>query len=87
MSDRAPEQITQALLEFVNTGLGLAAGRSVTAEEPFDAAGVDSHAFLRILLFVESEFGFWIPDEDLQDQNTSSISALAHYIAGRSAAA
>ena len=87
MSSQAAEEITRVLLEFVNTGLGLTMRRCVAAEDPFDAAGVDSHAFLRILLFVESEFGFWIPDEDLQDQNTSSVSTLAHYIAGRSAAA
>jgi acyl carrier protein len=38
---------------------------------------------LKVLLFVESEFGFWPPDEDLVADNLRSPQALAHYICRR----
>jgi acyl carrier protein len=40
-------------------------------------------ALLKILLFVEAEFGFWPPDEDLVVDNLHSPRALAHYICRR----
>jgi acyl carrier protein len=40
-------------------------------------------AFLKILLFVEREFGFWMPDEDLLRANIASARALASYICRR----
>lgn len=52
-------------------------------DEPFEAAGVDSMALLRVLLFVESEFGFWVPDEDLVRENIASARTLARYIERR----
>ena len=51
-----------------------------------EAAGVDSMALLRILLFIEAEFGFWMPDEDLVDENITSARALARYICRHRAA-
>jgi acyl carrier protein len=40
-------------------------------------------ALLKILLFVEAEFGFWMPDEDLVPENLRSPRELAHYICRR----
>jgi acyl carrier protein len=45
--------------------------------------GVDSMALLKVLLFVEAEFGLWPPDEDLVTDNLRSPRALAHYICRR----
>jgi acyl carrier protein len=36
-----------------------------------------------VLLFVEAEFGFWMPDEDLVPENLTSARALAQYICRR----
>ena len=43
-------------------------------------------ALLKILLFIEAEFGFWMPDEDLVEENTASALALANYICQRGTA-
>ena len=42
----------------------MAPGHAIGAEDRFDAAGIDSMALLKVLLFVEQQFGFWVPDED-----------------------
>jgi acyl carrier protein len=59
-----------------------AAGHSIGPEDAFDQAGVDSLALLRILVFVESSFGVWIPDEDLEG-HVGCVRALAQYVAAR----
>jgi len=78
-----PEDVAQRLLDFVNTGLGLLPGRAVGADDALEAAGVDSLAFLKVLLFIETEFGFWVPDQDLVDENIATVSTLARYISRR----
>jgi acyl carrier protein len=80
-----PRDVAAAILAFVNADI-MAEGRAIRADEPFEPAGVDSMALLRIFLFVESEFGFWIPDEDLVPDNVGSVMALARYVARRTAA-
>ncbi len=82
-----PEDVAARLLDFVNAGLGLPPGRSVGAEDPLEAAGVDSLGFLKVLLFIETEFGFWVPDQDLVEENIATVSTLARYISCRGAAA
>jgi len=78
-----PEDVAQRLLDFVNTGLGLRPRRAVEADDALEAAGVDSLAFLKVLLFIEMEFGFWVPDQDLVDENIATVSTLARYISRR----
>ena len=74
------DDVAAAILTFVNSDI-MAEGRALRAEEPFEPAGVDSMALLRIFLFVETEYGFWIPDEDLIPDNVGSVAALARYVA------
>jgi acyl carrier protein len=74
-----PEQIAQALATFINTTI-MAHGHRVQPDDNLDAAGIDSMALLKVLLFIEAEFGFWMPDEDLVDENITSARALANYI-------
>ncbi len=82
-----PQDVERRLLDFVNSELGLALGRPITAQDFLDAVGVDSLAFLKVLLFVESVFGFWMPDEDLVDENIASVEALTRYVCKRGACA
>jgi acyl carrier protein len=42
-------------------------------------------ALLKVLLFIEAEYGFWMPDEDLVETNIKTPRAFAHYICRRSA--
>ena len=60
----------------------MARGHPVNPDEDLEEAGVDSMALLKILLFIEAEFGFWMPDEDLVE-STASARALANYICQR----
>jgi acyl carrier protein len=76
------EAVADAVTAYVNTSI-MARGRRIHADDEFEAAGIDSMALLKVLLFVEAEFGFWPPDEDLVAENLQSPRALAHYICRR----
>jgi acyl carrier protein len=72
--------ITQSLLNFVNTNI-MAATKQIRPDDDLKSAGIDSMAMLKILLFIESEFGFWMPAEDLAHHNLADLRGLAGYIA------
>ena len=76
------ETVAEALTAFVNTNI-MARGRSVQPDDDFELMGIDSMAMLKVLLFVEATFGFWMPDEDLVAENLASPRALARYICRR----
>ena len=78
---KSPEAVASALTAYINADI-MAAGHSIGPDDAFDQAGVDSLALLRILVFVESTFGVWIPDEDLEG-HVGCIRALAQYVAAR----
>ena len=77
--------VAETLLAFVNTDI-MADGHAIQADESLEAAGVDSMALLRIFLFIESEFGFWIADEDLVPDNVGSVMALSRYLSRKAPA-
>jgi acyl carrier protein len=76
------ESIAHALTVFVNANI-MGRGRTLQPDDDFERMGIDSMALLKILLFVEAEFGFWMPDEDLVAENLTSPRALARYICRR----
>ena len=73
------EELARALTAFVNANI-MARGRPITPDDEFERAGVDSMGLLKVLLFIEARFGFWMPDEDLVEANVASSRALANYI-------
>ena len=73
------EELARALTAFVNANI-MARGRPIAPDDEFERAGVDSMGLLKVLLFIEARFGFWIPDEDLVEANVASSRALANYI-------
>lgn len=75
----AVEEVARALTTFINTAI-MARGRPVQPDDHLEMAGVDSMALLKVLLFVEAQWGFWMPDEDLVEDNIASPRALARYI-------
>ena len=78
------DDVAEALAVFINSSI-MARDHAVRPDDDLEAAGVDSMALLKILLFIEAEFGFWIPDEDLVDDTIRSARALANYISRRRA--
>jgi acyl carrier protein len=78
----AQDAVASALTAFINATI-MARGRPVQPDDEFERVGIDSMALLKVLLFVEAEFGFWMPDEDLVAENLASPRALAHYICRR----
>ena len=76
------DTVAQTLTAFVNANI-MARGRRIQPDDDFEMMGIDSMALLKVLLFVEAEFGFWPPDEDLVAENLRSPRALAHYICRR----
>lgn len=80
-----PDEVAQVLTGFINSSI-MARGHAVKPDDDLEAAGVDSMAWLKILLFVEARFGFWMPDEDLLESNLRSARALARYICRRAPA-
>jgi len=79
-----PDEIAAALAHFINTNI-MARGHAVEPDTDLETAGVDSMALLKILLFIEAQYGFWMPDEDLVEENITSVRALANYISRRRA--
>jgi acyl carrier protein len=79
---RTVNTIAERLTDFVNREI-MAPGHAIGPDDGLEAAGVDSMALLKVLLFVEREFGFWVPDEDLVDGTVASATALARYVAAR----
>jgi acyl carrier protein len=82
---RAPDDadaVALRLVGFVNTHV-MARSRPIQPDDELEAAGVDSMGLLKILLFVEAEFGFWMPDADLRTENVSSLRRLAGYVSRR----
>jgi acyl carrier protein len=73
------EAIARALVRFVNATI-MAAQHPISEDDAFEVAGVDSMGMLKVLLFVEQEFGFWMPDDDFIAENLRSPRALAEYI-------
>ena len=67
---------------FINTTI-MSRGRQIQPDDNLEMAGVDSMALLKVLLFIESEFGFWMPDEDLVEENIKTARPMAAYICRR----
>jgi acyl carrier protein len=79
-----PEDVAKAVADFVNASI-MARSRPVQPDDDLELAGLDSMALLKILLFIEAQFGFWMPDEDLVAENIRTPRAFAIYICRRSA--
>jgi acyl carrier protein len=75
-----PADIVQSLVAFVNTNI-MAPARAIGADHDLKSVGVDSMSMLKILVFVEAKFGFWVPAEDLAENNLATLRALANYVA------
>ena len=73
------EVVAASVVRFLNTQI-MAQGHPIAADDELEAAGVDSMALLKVLVFLEREYGIWVPDEDLTDQVIASARTLATYV-------
>jgi acyl carrier protein len=79
-----PEGVAKAVMDFINATI-MARSRPVRPDDDLELAGLDSMALLKVLLFIEARYGFWMPDEDLVAENIRTPRAFATYICRRSA--
>jgi D-alanine--poly(phosphoribitol) ligase subunit 2 len=49
----------------------------VTPETDLVAAGFDSMSLVRLLLFVETTWGLWVPEKEINGSSLSNLRALA----------
>ena len=82
MSRLDPEEVARAVTAFINTAI-MARSHPVQPDDDLELAGLDSMALLKVLLFIEAQFGFWMPDEDLVEENIKTPRAMAAYICRR----
>ena len=68
--------IESELLGFLQREV-FAPGIAVTQETDLLAAGFDSVSLVRLLLFVETTYGFWIPEAEITTTALSNVRSLA----------
>jgi len=74
------QEIETKLLEFLKREV-FAADVPVLPETDLVAAGFDSMSLVRLLLFIETDYGFWIPESEITSEALGNIRALATTIA------
>ncbi|HSE94557.1 MAG TPA: acyl carrier protein [Methylomirabilota bacterium] len=77
-----PDEVARVVTAFIN-GTIMARGHPIRPDDDLERAGLDSMALLKILLFIEAQFGFWMPDQDLVGENIRTPYAFAAYICRR----
>ncbi len=81
MEQLTTSDIKSKLREFIKNNFLLGNDTSLNDEDSFMGKGiVDSTGILEVVSFVEENFNFKIPDEDLMPENLDSINNLVIYI-------
>ncbi|MEM7453228.1 MAG: acyl carrier protein [Planctomycetota bacterium] len=77
-----PRNLTTTLLEFIKNDL--AADKDISDLRPDDdlleGSIVDSLGIMRLITFIEKEFGFAVPSEDVVIENFLTVSAIVEYL-------
>jgi acyl carrier protein len=73
-------EIETKLLDFLKREV-FAAEVVVTPETDLVASGFDSMSLVRLLLFIETDYGFWIPESEITGDALQNVRALANTIA------
>ncbi len=75
-----PQEIENVLLDFVKREV-FAPEAVMTAETDLIAAGFDSMSLVRVMVFVETTYGMWIPESELTGETLGSIRNLSATVA------
>lgn len=70
------QEIEGELLAFLRREV-FAPQVELTPETDLVAAGFDSMSLVRLLLFVETTYGFWIPEKEITGDALSNLRCLA----------
>ena len=73
-------EIESRLLDFARREI-FAPGADLTAETDLIGAGFDSMSLVRALLFVETTYGLWVPQNEITAVSLKSIRSLAATVA------
>ncbi|HEX3889928.1 MAG TPA: phosphopantetheine-binding protein [Verrucomicrobiae bacterium] len=74
------QEIETKLLDFLKREV-FAAEMVVAPETDLVASGFDSMSLVRLLLFIETDYGFWIPESEITGDALRNVRALANTIA------
>jgi D-alanine--poly(phosphoribitol) ligase subunit 2 len=71
----------QKLREFVFQDLIFIADPSTFSDDDnLLNAGLDSMGIMRLIMFIETQFGVSLPDEEIDPDNLQSFNTLEHWI-------
>jgi len=70
------QEIEAKLLDFLKREV-FAPGIAITPETDLVASGFDSMSLVRMLVFIETDYGFWIPESEITGEALQNARALA----------
>ena len=70
------QEIEAKLLDFLKREV-FAPGIAITPETDLVASGFDSMSLVRMLVFIETDYGFWIPESEITGEALQNSRALA----------
>jgi acyl carrier protein len=70
------QQIETELLGFVRREV-FAPTLEITPETDLVGTGFDSMSLVRVLLFIETTYGLWIPEKEITSEALSNLRSLA----------
>ena len=70
------QEIEAELLGFLHREV-FAPSVAVTLDTDLIAAGFDSMSLVRVLLFIETSYGFWIPEKEITAETLANLRSLA----------
>jgi acyl carrier protein len=70
------QEIEAKLLDFLKREV-FAPGLAITPEADLVASGFDSMSLVRMLVFIETDYGFWIPESEITGEALQNARALA----------
>ena len=77
---------TTVITDFIQKELAIGRSAPIQPEDDLLGSGVvDSLGILRLVLFIEEQFSFKVPDEDVVIDNFQSVAALAQYLQSKKA--
>ncbi len=70
------QEIETKLLDFLKREV-FAPDVAVTPETDLVASGFDSMSLVRMLVFIETDYGFWIPESEITGDALKDVRSLA----------
>ncbi len=70
------KSIEQSIIQFLQNNI-LAENVSISEDTVLNDIGIDSYSIVEIVLFIERQYGFVIPDDDLKPENFKTVQSVA----------